>query len=110
MARGFCPPWLGGMSDLAGARQKSCRSSGCDPEFMEDALHREPQVMVVVIDGSWILSAMAGGDVRSGGRTTKKLSIIRLRSRVHGRRLASRAAGHGSGDRWLVDFVRHGWG
>jgi hypothetical protein len=33
---------------------------------MEDALHREPQVIVVAIDGSWILSAMAGGDVLGG--------------------------------------------
>jgi hypothetical protein len=49
------------------ARKKICRCSGSAPEFVKDAFHRESQVLVVAIDGSWILSSARGGDVLSGG-------------------------------------------
>ena len=34
---------------------------------MKDTVHGESQVMVVAIDGSWVLSSMGGGDFLSGG-------------------------------------------
>ena len=41
--------------------------SGCDPEFMEDALHGASQIEVVVIDGSRVLSSAGCGDFLSCG-------------------------------------------
>ena len=43
-----------------------CRLSGCDAEFVKDALHGVSQVMVVAIDGSWVLCTVGGGDFLSG--------------------------------------------
>ena len=34
---------------------------------MKDALHGEPQVLVVAIDGAWFLAAVGWGDFLSGG-------------------------------------------
>ena len=43
-----------------------CRLSGCDAEFVKDALHGVSQVVVVAIDGSWVLCTVGGGDFLSG--------------------------------------------
>ena len=48
------------------ARQKICRWSGGDPELVKDALHGEPQVMVVAIDDPRVLRSAGGTDVLSG--------------------------------------------
>jgi hypothetical protein len=34
---------------------------------MKDALHGESQVLVVTIDGSWVLFSLVGGDLLSSG-------------------------------------------
>ena len=35
---------------------------------MKDALHGEPQVLVVAVDCSWVLSSMGGGEFLSSGQ------------------------------------------
>ena len=34
---------------------------------MKDALHSDPQVLVMAIDGAWFLASMGWGDLLSGG-------------------------------------------
>ena len=35
---------------------------------MKDALHGESQILVVAVDGSWVLSSMGGGEFLSSGQ------------------------------------------
>ena len=35
---------------------------------MKDALHGEPQVLVVAVDGSWVLSSIGGGEFQGSGQ------------------------------------------
>ena len=46
--------------------KKICRLSGCDAEFVKDALHGVSQVMVVAIDGSWVLCTVGWRDFLRG--------------------------------------------
>jgi len=47
--------------------KKLCRTSCSKADLAKDALHGASQVMVVAIDGSWVLPAMAGQGFLSGG-------------------------------------------
>src|SRR6476620_419158 len=47
--------------------KKICRTSGSDPKFVKDALHGGSQVLVVAVDGPWILSSAGWRDFLCGG-------------------------------------------
>src|ERR1700733_3266536 len=56
-----------GLGPYGRSPTKNLSLSGCNPEFMKDALHGASQVQVVAIDGLRVLSSVGWGDLLSGG-------------------------------------------